>query len=139
SDSPAPRNGKQRGSGRLELAERIASADNPLTARVMVNRIWHHLFGTGLVRTVDDFGRMGERPSHPELLDWLAARFVEDGWSVKRLVRLLVLTGAFQATNRLTAEGRRVDPENRLLHRYPARRMEAEAIRDSILAVSGRL
>src|SRR5262249_40233806 len=127
------------GSGRLELAERIASADNPLTARVMVNRVWHHLFGTGLVRTVDDFGRMGERPSHPGLLDYLAARFVEEGWSVKRLVRLLVLTRAFQASNRDADAGRRADPENRLLHRYPARRMEAEAIRDSILSASGRL
>ncbi len=128
-----------RGSGRLELAESLASPDNPLTARVMVNRVWHHLFGAGLVRTVDDFGHMGERPLHPELLDYLAARFVEDGWSVKRLVRLLVLTRAFQASNRFTAEARRVDPENRLLHRYPARRMEAEALRDAILAASGRL
>ena len=88
------------GSGRLELAERIARADNPLTARVMVNRVWHHLFGAGLVRTVDDFGHVGERPSHPELLDYLAARFVEDGWSMKRLIRALVLTRTFRLTNR---------------------------------------
>ena len=84
------------GSGRLELAERIASPDNPLTARVMVNRVWHHLFGTGLVATVDDFGHVGERPSHPELLDYLAAEFVADGWSVKRLIRRIVLSRTFQ-------------------------------------------
>jgi hypothetical protein len=126
-------------SGRRELAERIASADNPLTARVMVNRVWHHLFGTGLVRTVDDFGRVGELPSHPELLDYLADRFVRDGWSVKRLIRSIVLTEAFQRTNQPSALSREVDPQNRLLQHYPARRMEAEAIRDSILASSGRL
>jgi hypothetical protein len=128
-----------RGSGRLELAECIASPANPLTARVMVNRLWHHVFGTGLVRTVDDFGHVGERPSHPELLDWLAARFVADGWSVKRMLRLLVLSHAFQQSSRQSAVGRQADPQNRLLHHYPARRMEAEAIRDAILAASGRL
>jgi hypothetical protein len=127
------------GSGRLELADRIASAGNPLTARVMVNRVWHHLYGTGLVRTVDDFGHVGEPPSHPELLDYLADRFVADGWSVKRLIRSLVLTRAFQMSNRPSAAARELDPRNRLLQHYPARRMEAEAIRDSILAVSGRL
>jgi hypothetical protein len=127
------------GSGRLELAERIASADNPLTARVIVNRIWHHLFGTGLVRTVDDFGRVGELPSHPELLDYLASRFVEDGWSLKRLIRSLVLTRTFQMASKPSPLGKEIDPENRLLHHYPARRLEAEAIRDSILAASGRL
>ncbi|MBI1915435.1 MAG: PSD1 domain-containing protein [Planctomycetes bacterium] len=126
-------------SGRRELAERIASADNPLTARVMVNRIWHHLFGTGLVRTVDDFGRVGELPSHPELLDYLAARFVEEGWSIKRLIRSLVLTQTFQLSSRPSPAARAIDPLNRLLQHYPARRIEAEAIRDSILAVSGRL
>ncbi len=127
------------GSGRLELAESIARPDNPLTARVMVNRIWHHLFGAGLVRSVDDFGHNGDLPSHPELLDHLAARFVEDGWSVKRLVRALVLTRAFQMANIPSAASKEVDPQNRLLQYYPARRMEAEAIRDSILSASGRL
>jgi hypothetical protein len=127
------------GSGRLELAERIASAKNPLTARVMVNRIWHHLFGTGLVRTVDDFGHLGEKPSHPELLDYLAARFVEDGWSVKRLLRTLVLTRTFRMASQPSASARAVDPLNRLLQHYPARRLEAEAIRDAILSASGRL
>jgi hypothetical protein len=127
------------GSGRLDLAERIASADNPLTARVLVNRVWHHLFGTGIVRTPDDFGHVGEPPSHPELLDYLAARFVAEGWSVKRLVRFLVLSKTFRMSNRLSTAGKGIDPQDRLLHHYPARRMEAEAIRDSILAVSGRL
>lgn len=127
------------GSGRLELANRIASADNPLTARVMVNRVWHHLFGTGLVRTVDDFGHVGELPSHPELLDYLAATFVDEGWSVKRLLRSLVLTQAFRAANRPGDNAAEIDPQNRLLAHYPARRMEAETIRDSILATSGRL
>jgi hypothetical protein len=127
------------GSGRLELAQRIASADNPLTARVMVNRVWHHLFGTGLVRTVDDFGHVGELPSHPELLDHLAAEFVADGWSVKRLIRRIVLSRTFQLANRPSEAAGQVDPQNRLLSHYPARRMEAEAIRDSILYASGRL
>jgi len=127
------------GSGRWELAERIADAKNPLTARVMVNRVWHYLFGTGLVRTPDDFGHMGELPSHPELLDYLATRFSQEGWSVKRLVRTLMLTRTFQMTGQASARGIAVDPENRLLHHFPARRLEAETIRDSILAVSGRL
>lgn len=131
------------GSGRLDLAERIASPANPLTARVMVNRVWHHLFGAGIVRTVDDFGHVGDQPSHPELLDYLAERFVAEGWSVKRLIRLIVLSRTFQSSHAAPPESlndpRIVDPPNRLLWRYPARRLEAEAIRDSILAVSGRL
>ncbi len=127
------------GSGRLDLAERIADPDNPLTARVLVNRVWHHLFGTGIVRTPDDFGHVGELPSHPELLDHLAGRFVAEGWSVKRLVRSLLLTRTFRMSHIASAAGRGVDPQDRLLHHYPARRMEAEAIRDSILAASGRL
>jgi hypothetical protein len=128
-----------RGSGRRELAERIAAPDNPLTARVLVNRLWHHLFGNGLVRTVDDFGHVGELPSHPELLDYLAARFVEEGWSIKKMLRLLVLSHTFRQASRPAENARVVDPENRLLHHYPARRLEAEAIRDAILAASGRL
>src|SRR6185312_613965 len=86
----------RRGSGRRELAESIARGDNPLTARVMVNRLWHHVFGTGIVRTVDDFGRAGELPSHPELLDYLATRFSDEGWSIKKMLRLLVTSEAFQ-------------------------------------------
>ncbi|WLD10045.1 PSD1 and planctomycete cytochrome C domain-containing protein [Planctellipticum variicoloris] len=138
SATPAERRPLQ-GSGRLELARQIASADNPLTARVMVNRIWHHLFGTGLVRTVDDFGHAGELPSHPELLDFLAAQYVADGWSTKRLIRSIVLSRTFQLSSRPTPLAAERGPANRLLHHYPSRRLEAEAIRDSILAASGRL
>ena len=127
------------GSGRLELAERIASRGNPLTARVMVNRVWHHLFGTGLVQTVDDFGHVGERPSHPELLDYLAARFMAEGWSLKRLIRSIVLSSTFQAASQPSTAATQLDPTNRLLSHFPARRLEAESIRDAILAVSGRL
>lgn len=137
--SKTPETFTPNGSGRLELAERIASPSNPLTARVMVNRLWHHVFGTGLVRTVDDFGHVGELPSHPELLDFLATRFIEEGWSVKRLLRALVLTKTFQLSNQPAPQVADVDPQNRLLQFYPARRMEAEAVRDSILAASGRL
>lgn len=127
------------GSGRLELAHRIASRDNPLTARVMVNRVWHHLFGTGLVQTVDDFGHIGDTPSHPELLDYLAARFMAEGWSLKKLIRSIVLSRTFQAASQSSVEAKRLDPANRLLSHYPSRRLEAEAIRDCILAVSGSL
>ena len=133
------------GSGRLQLAEAIATADNPLTARVMVNRVWHHLFGSGIVRTVDDFGRVGDIPSHPELLDHLATRFTKSvsdggmGWSLKRLIREIALSQTFRMTGTPNAAAKIADPENRLLHHFPARRMEAEAIRDSILAISGRL
>ena len=125
--------------GRLAMAEKIASAQNPLTARVMVNRIWQHLFGTGIVATADNFGRIGETPSHPELLDYLAGPFVEQGWSVKTLIREIVMSRAFQQSGADSAAGLARDPRNRLLHHYPVRRMEGEAIRDSILAVSGKL
>ncbi len=127
------------GSGRLELARRIADPDNPLTARVAVNRIWHHLFGRGLVPSVDNFGSLGDRPTHPELLDDLADRFVRDGWSTKRMVRELVLSSTFRMASTSSPESDKADPDNRLLHRMPVRRLEAEAIRDAILAVSGRL
>lgn len=127
------------GSGRREVAELIASPRNPLTARVMVNRIWHHLFGTGLVATADNFGRYGEPPSHPELLDYLAARFIEEGWSVKKLIRQIVLSKTFQQASRHSAAAVEADPQNRLLHRYPVRRLQAESIRDAILFTSGRL
>ena len=140
----------QRGSGRLELAGRIADPGNPLTGRTITNRVWYWLFGTGIVRTVDDFGHMGESPSHPELLDWLAATFVEPtssrktgvpglGWSLKGLIRMLVKTEAFKRSSAASAESRASDPENRLLQHFPARRLEAEGIRDAVLATSGRL
>ena len=128
-----------KGSGRLELAEAIASPSNPLTARVMANRIWHGHFGAGLVRTPSDFGFMGDRPSHPELLDYLASRLVESGWSVKALHREIVLSAAYRASSQRIAANDEIDPENRLLWRAPVRRMDAESLRDSLLAVSGDL
>lgn len=131
------------GSGRVQLAEWIAHEENPLTARVWVNRVWHHLFGAGLVRTVDNFGKMGETPSHPELLDHLAAEFMAEGWSTKELIRRIVLSRTWQqaATNAaaLAAAAERQDPDNRLLWRANRRRLEAEAIRDAMLHVSGEL
>lgn len=126
-------------SGRLELALSIASEQNPLTARVIVNRVWHYLFGAGLVRTPDDFGHLGEHPSHPELLDYLAIRFMEEGWSVKKLVKLLVTSATWRQSSVVNPASHSVDPENRLWHHVPMRRLEAEAVRDSLLAVAGRL
>jgi hypothetical protein len=127
------------GSGRLELARWIADPKNPLTARVMVNRIWQHHFGTGLVATSDNFGSRGDRPSHPELLDWLAARFVEGGWSVKAMHRLVMLSATYQQSATADERAARVDPDDRLLWHMPRRRLEAEALRDALLAVAGNL
>jgi hypothetical protein len=127
------------GSGRRELAESIASPTNPLTARVMVNRLWQQVFGAGLIRTPDDFGHMGDLPSHPKLLDRLATDFVADGWSMKRMIRRLVLSSAFQQASAPSIAARQTDPDNLLLSHFTPRRLEAEAIRDSLLAVSGRL
>ena len=127
------------GSGRRELAEWISSPENPLTARVMVNRIWHHLFGRGLVSTVDNFGIIGSPPSHPRLLDALALRFMREGWSVKRMVRAILLTRTYQLSSAPDATNAEIDPGNRLLWRASIRRLEAEAIRDAMLTVSGRL
>ncbi len=123
---------------RLHLAEAIAAADNPLTARVAVNRLWRHLFGYGIVRTVDNFGRLGDPPSHPALLDYLAAGFVDDGWSIKRLVRRLVLSRAYRMSSRASARAAEIDPSNRLLQHANLRRLDAEAIRDAMLSISGR-
>ena len=134
-----PEQPARQGSGRRRLAEMIAHPENPLTARVMANRVWHYLLGNGIVRSVDDFGRLGDAPSHPELLDYLARRFVDSGWSVKSLVREIALSDTFRQSVALSAEGTEIDPENRLFHRYSSRRLEAEAIRDSILWSSGRL
>jgi hypothetical protein len=123
-------------SGRRELADWIASAGNPLTARVFVNRVWAWLFGTGLVRTVDNFGTTGEKPSHPELLDHLATRFVAEGWNVKKLIREIVLSRTWQqAVTKPSA----ADPENRLFAHANRRRLDAEQIRDTLLALSGQL
>jgi hypothetical protein len=126
-------------SGRLQLADWIADSRNPLTARVTVNRIWQKLFGEGIVRSVDYFGERGERPSHPELLDHLAARFMSDGWSQKRFIRSLVLSHAYRLSSANHADGLRLDPENKLFWRMNRQRLEAEAIRDSLLTVSGEL
>lgn len=127
------------GSGRLELAEAIASPTNPLTARVMVNRIWQHHFGDGLVRTVSNFGRMGETPSNPALLDYLAASFVENGWSIKKLQREIMLSTAYQLSSDYSAANFAVDPDNRLLWRANRQRLDAESMRDTLLAVTGEL
>ncbi|MEZ6060574.1 MAG: DUF1553 domain-containing protein [Planctomycetaceae bacterium] len=126
-------------SRRLALAEHAVRPDHPLTARVIVNRIWQSHFGTGLVDTPSDFGRMGSRPTHPELLDWLAADFVEHGWSLKRLHRQIVTSDTFRQSSRPNADALQVDAGSRLLWRFPPRRLEAEAIRDAILTVSGKL
>ena len=126
-------------SGRRELAEWLSSPDNPLTARVYVNRAWHWLFGSGLVRTVDNFGTTGEMPSHPQLLDELATRFVDEGSSVKQLVRDIVTSATYRQASEASAESQKVDPENRLLSHANRRRLEAEAIRDAMLTISGEL
>ncbi|HLV79051.1 MAG TPA: PSD1 and planctomycete cytochrome C domain-containing protein [Chthonomonadaceae bacterium] len=127
------------GSGRLELARDIASAQNPLTARVLVNRVWMFHFGAGLVRTPGDFGARGEPPTHPALLDWLAWRFMADGWSVKKLHRRVLLSSAYRQSSRSNPKGLAADPDNRLLWRQNRQRLDLEALRDSLLAVSGQL
>ncbi|MFN0084751.1 MAG: DUF1553 domain-containing protein [Blastocatellia bacterium] len=124
---------------RRQLAEWIASAENPLTARVAVNRIWQYHFGKGIVRTPSDFGATGDRPSHPELLDWLASEFVRQGWSLKRMHRLILLSATYRQSSQLNEAAAAKDPENRLFWRMNPRRIEAEALRDSILAISGKL
>jgi hypothetical protein len=127
------------GSGRLELAHAIVSQSNPLTPRVMVNRLWQHHFGQGFVPTPDDFGTMSEPPSHPELLDYLATRFQEDGWSLKALHRLLMLSAVYQQSTDDNPRYAQVDPNNRLLWRANIRRLEFESLRDSLLAIGGSL
>ncbi len=127
------------GSGRLDLARAIAAADNPLTSRVIVNRVWMHHFGEPLVSTPSDFGARSNPPSHPELLDDLAARFMQGGWSFKALHRMIMLSSTYQQASFDRPDGRRLDPENRLLWRFNRRRLDLEAMRDTLLAVSGRL
>jgi Protein of unknown function (DUF1553)/Protein of unknown function (DUF1549)/Planctomycete cytochrome C len=125
---------------RLALAEWLVSADNPLTARVMVNRIWHHHFGRGIVASIDNFGKMGELPSNPELLDWLAVEFQNRGWSIKQMHRLIMTSDAYKRASKFDdATDSEKDPQDRYLWRYPMQRLDAEIIRDSILAVSGGL
>jgi hypothetical protein len=124
---------------RLTLAKWLVAPENPLTSRVIVNRIWQSFFGTGLVKTVEDFGSQGELPSHPELLDWLAVEFRESGWDVKGMVRRIVTSSAYRQSSRVMPEGLAKDPEDRLLARAPRLRLPAEFIRDGALAVSGLL
>jgi hypothetical protein len=129
----------QHGSGRKELAEAIASRDNPLTARVWVNRVWGHLFGKCIVDTPSDFGVRGTPPTHPELLDTLACEFMDNGWSTKRLVRRIVLSATYRQASDERAEGIAKDPDNHLLWRANRRRLDLESLRDSLLAIAGRL
>jgi hypothetical protein len=124
---------------RTALANWLADPANPLTVRVMVNRIWHYHFGRGIVGTPSDFGEMREPETHPELLDWLAATFVEQGWSVKKMSRLIMLSNAYQQSSAFNAEAAKVDPDNRLLWRFHRQRLTGEEIRDAILSVSGRI
>jgi hypothetical protein len=134
---------QMKGSGRLELAREIASADNPLTSRVAVNRVWHHLTGRGIVASVDNFGVLGTPPSHPELLDHMASDFANDGWSLKRLIRRIMLSSTYQMSSNTHPDNVEqvdtIDPANNLLHKARVRRLQGEAIRDSLLAISGRL
>src|SRR5262249_7149950 len=124
---------------RLALANWIASEKNPLTARVLVNRVWYLHFGNGIVNTPSDFGINGDRPSHPELLDWLAVRFMENGWSLKWLHREILKPRAWQQSGAMNEKAAAVDAANRLLWRMPLKRMDAEMVRDTTLALTGNL
>jgi hypothetical protein len=126
-------------SGRMQLALWLSSEENPLTARVMVNRVWSHLFGQGIVRTVDNFGALGDQPTHPELLDYLAAQFMDDGWSVKQLIRKLVLSRTYALSTQYDGVNHAADPENELLWRMPPRRLQVEQLRDAMLVGSDQL
>ncbi len=126
-------------SGRLELAQSIASKENPLTARVFVNRVWQGHFGTGIVRTASDFGHQGDPPSHPELLDWLAGYFMENGWSVKKLHRLIVTSAAYRQSSSVSAAALNADPDNRLISRMNRKRLDLEQMRDEFMDVAGKL
>jgi hypothetical protein len=126
-------------SGRLELAQEIVAPANPLTARVMVNRIWKHHFAEGIVRSVDNFGLLGTEPTNPELLDWLATEFIRQGWSIKKMHKLMLLSRTYQMSSKQQPAAKNIDPENKLLHRMSVHRLEGEIIRDALLAISGRL
>jgi hypothetical protein len=123
----------------LAFARWLTRPHHPLTARVAVNRLWKHHFGEGLVRTLENFGRAGEPPSHPELLDWLAVEFTSTGWSLKGMHRLMMTSATYRQSSRITPQGAQLDPENRLLSRAPLRRLDAESLRDSLVALAGRL
>ncbi|MCA9062972.1 MAG: DUF1549 domain-containing protein, partial [Planctomycetaceae bacterium] len=137
-EPPFP-NGTPKTGRRLALAQWLTRPDHPLTARVIVNRVWHHHFGSGIVRSLENFGRKGDQPSHPELLDWLALRFVEDGWSLKALHRQIMNSAAYQRSSIISDQAEQIDAQNRLLSHMPLKRLDAEALRDSLLAVSGML
>lgn len=126
-------------SGRLQLAQWITSRDNPLTARVFVNRVWHWLFGAGIVRTTDNFGSTGELPAHPELLDYLAVKFMDEGWSLKKLVREMVLSRTYRQSSEFTVQAQKMDPDNRLLSHMNRKRLDAECLRDAMLMAAGTL
>ncbi|PIA81645.1 hypothetical protein BFR04_12945 [Gaetbulibacter sp. 4G1] len=130
---------KSKGSGRLELAHAMLNKENPLTSRVMVNRIWHHLFGRGIVETVDNFGLQGKLPSHPELLDHLAIKFQKEGWSIKKMIKYIVTSETFKRSTLVNKEALKKDPNNIYLASFPVRRLESEAIRDGILVASESL
>lgn len=134
-----PKPYKTQQSGRLELADDLLKDTNPFTRRVIVNRLWHHLFGRGIVPTTDNFGRLGQEPTHPELLDYLATQFLQQGWSLKKMIKQIVLSKTWQLSSQPTAAAQKLDPDNRFLSHTFVRRLEAEAIRDAMLADSGKL
>ncbi len=136
---PPPRPGQKSSGRRTVLARWIASPDNPLTARVFVNRVWQYHFGKGIVPTANDFGKLGEPPTHPELLDWLASEFMDGGWKLKRLHKLIMMSNTYQLSSAADTENLRIDPANNFLWRFNMRRLTAEEVRDSMLAVSGTL
>jgi hypothetical protein len=131
--------GKKQNDERLWLAERIASDSNPLTRRVIVNRLWHHLMGRGIVPSVDNFGVLGQKPTHPQLLDYLADEFSLGGWSIKKMIRRIVLSQTYRMSSELNPDAKVIDPDNSLMHRARVRRLQGEAIRDSILQIAGGL
>ncbi len=139
SANPPQRAAWTKGSGRLELAQAIANPKNPMTARVLVNRIWQQHFGTGFVATPDNLGNMGGTPSHPELLDWLAAKFMQEGWSIKQLQRTILLSSTYQQSSQASPAGIAADPENKLLGHFGLQRLDFEEIYDSLLAIAGTL
>ena len=134
-----PNVGTKTGSGRLALAEQILAPENPYASRVMVNRIWHHLFGRGIVPSTNNFGVLGQRPTHPQLLDHLASRFTRDGWSVKGMIKTIVLSQTYRMSSTSDPQANQLDATNQLLHHKPVKRLEGEVIRDQLLTVSGRL
>jgi hypothetical protein len=136
---PAPSESSRKAGRRSVLADWIARPENPLTARVFVNRIWQHHFGRGIVSTSNDFGQYGERPTHPELLDWLANDFVANGWKIKRLHKMICLSSTYRMSGKVDSKAMEVDPANQLLWRFPMRRLSAEEVRDSMLDVAGLL